>query len=175
MMYWMRVVGMVGRGGVIHGQEDAGGALEQEQEQAGRAECVPPVALWFGAVEQIFLQVVQAEAFIQPGKSFFHMSALPQKDVEDAFPVDVEFRKTVERTRRRAVQHAPVLPETGVVARAGSTPDPPLQLTVQERCVQRLFRIRRSSGFSDLRMTNPPWLVAVRSQPFTLVMVNENG
>src|SRR5512140_332453 len=49
------------------------------------------------------------------------------------------------------------------------------QLTVQPRCVQRLERMRMSLGSSDFRMTYPPKLVPVLSQPLTCVRVNEKG
>ena len=65
------VVGVIGRGGVIDGQEDARQPLQNKKEQTGRAERVPPVAFRFGAVKQVFVHIVQAEAFIQPVVNIF--------------------------------------------------------------------------------------------------------
>jgi len=72
------VVGVIGRGGVINRQENSRCALQNEQEQAGRAERVPPVPFRFRAFEQVFLHFVQAEAFIQPGEDFFPHSFSPE-------------------------------------------------------------------------------------------------
>jgi len=72
------VVGVVGRGRVVDRQKNSRHSLHNEQEQRGRAERVPPVALRFGAVEQVFLQFVQAEAFIQPAEDFFPHSFSPE-------------------------------------------------------------------------------------------------
>ncbi len=65
------VVGMIGGGSVINGQENPGHPLQNKKEQTRRAECVPPVALGFGAVKQIFVDIVQAKSFIQPVENFF--------------------------------------------------------------------------------------------------------
>jgi hypothetical protein len=45
-------------GGIVNAQENTGGTLEEEQEKAGRAKCVPPVAFRFGTVEGGFIQLV---------------------------------------------------------------------------------------------------------------------
>src|SRR5512142_3375390 len=66
-----RVIGMIWRRRVIDGEENSRHALQNEKEQTRRAESVPPVALWFRTVEQIFVQVVQTKAFVKPVENFF--------------------------------------------------------------------------------------------------------
>ena len=52
------------------------------------------------------MQIIQAEAFIQPGEDFFpHGLAFLDEDFEGAVLGETELRIAVERTGRRAVEH----------------------------------------------------------------------
>ena len=84
------VVGVIGRGRVVDGQENARDCLHHEQEQAGAAERIPPIAFRFGAIQDGLVQIVEAQTFIQPGEEFFeHGSAFHEMEQEDVF-IDFE-------------------------------------------------------------------------------------
>src|ERR1044071_6224614 len=111
-------VGMIGRGSVVDGKENAGEPLKNKKEQTCRAKCIPPVTFWFRAIEQVLINIVQAKPFIQPVKDLFpHGSAFLIKDFENAFIGDAEIRVAVKWARRGTVQNFSLHIKFGIVTR----------------------------------------------------------
>ena len=60
------VVGVIRRGRVVHGQEDAGRDLQDEEEQGGRTQGVPPVPFGLGPIEYVLVETVEIQPFVKP-------------------------------------------------------------------------------------------------------------